>query len=252
MKKFLLAIILFSSVCNAQDTVSSAKKKHCHFFNFLKDTIRKRHFFVSVNGGLGIPTLDYGKYNGTSSLLLLNNYSHAEGYAVNGLHTNFTTGYFLIPQLALVAKAGLDISSIDDRIFDKVYPRYAFDGGFRIWQFMGGIITRFKIHKKTYVYAQEMAGIIYANFPTFSLSDTLGSYSIGLNNSISFACNFCVGFENVLTRTISWNYNFGYTFSEFKYPSRVFSVPGASFTYNQPVTMAYGSMQLTVGFLFHL
>ncbi len=248
MKKILVAIVLFSSMCQAQDTAVSVKKKHNGFINYLKDTTRKRNFFFSLNAGLGIPVLDYGSTDIYKSYVFYDT-NRVVGMAVNGFHFNITAGALFIPQIGIVVKAGMDISSIDERIFSLANPTWHYSGGYKMWQLTGGLIFRFKIAKRSHVFIQPMIGIIQANYPTYTINnDSLQLFKASFVSSVNTAFNISGGFENELNPTISWYYTLGYTYSRIEYTSYSFTIPSGP----MPLVMTFGSMQATVGFIFHL
>ena len=271
--KFILVIIftftfsLFTSMlCSAQDYYTPAQKPPPHpkaaAHKPFNDSLRQKPFFFALNAGVSFPILDFGAKDTTGNFMVLtnNNSTDAKGYATIGFHINAKGGYYLTPNFGLLAKVGLNHYGFDASSFNTTingYYYYIITGSYNVWQLMGGGFATMPVNSSLSLRGEIMVGGIISNFPDFS-ADIGGveTFSGSLAPAHDFAYSFSGGIEQVINETVSFTSSLSYTGALLSYPTSNYTLTSGtaskSFYQNYPIFMKYGSIDLSIGLLFHL
>lgn len=199
--------------------------------------------------------------------------TNGKGFANVGYHGNMSFGAVLSPPPGPVAfgicgKIGFDVNNFDEMTLNQLVNgayTYSVNGNYTIWQFMGGAFADFQLGRTTSVRIQGMAGLINANFPSFSIYNLpvppflpYLSWNFTLPDASDFAYSLSIDFEKGISKRTSIALTVSYTGAELSYPGLTYNFSGPylglppAYTQNTPVTMAYGSLDITIGILFHL
>lgn len=267
MKKALIILItlhlsLYTHVCSAQDTYRHAPPPGSIYAKY-KDTLHQKPFFFSFNAGLSAPLRQFASKDTSANFMILtnNNNSTAKGYAQMGYQGFVNGGIFLSQNLGLLAKIQYnyntyDVSSLNTTINGYYY--YTLNGNYNIWQFMGGGFFTFKLAHSTNVWVDAMAGDIIANYPSYTaLISGIETYSGTLSQAKDLAYSFSTSLEFVINQNASFLFTVSYTGAILSYPTStysetIYSIPSLPYTQYTPITMTYGSLDFSIGFLFHI
>ncbi len=260
---FLPMFILFTYWCQAQDyymprnPASSPKPQNYARF---KDSIPAKRYFIALNLGISIPLGGFGEKDTNQYFMIPTNTdsTHAKGFANVGFHINAKGGIFLSQNFGLLAKVGYSVNTFDANSLNSIingYYYYSVSGNYSIWQIMGGAFIRLPISDATSFRAEGMLGGIYANYPTASVSNSLETISFKLSNASDFAYSLSIGIEQEIDDNFSFTGGITYTGAELNYPTATYTYSGTvAGTYYQryPVSMSYGSLDFSIGLIYHL
>lgn len=269
MRRLLCAFILLASVCNGQDYYMPPVNHHPGHGNNWKDSIKKAAFFFSFDMGVSVPFKDYASRDTTRNFMIIGpDSTNGKGFANAGFHAGFSGGFFLTPNFGLCAKVAYNQNSFDETTLNLLVNgnySYSINDNYSIWQFMGGIFGNFQTGKSSSVWLQGMIGLINANFPSFSIYNLPQnlfppylSWNFTLSNASDFAWCVSASYEKAISENVSLLGTVCYTGSELVYPSLTYNLSGPyynlppPYTQNTPVTMSFGSLDFSVGLLFHL
>lgn len=267
MKKALIILItfhfsLFTSLCSAQDVYRHAPPPGSIYTKY-KDTLHQKAFFFSFNAGLSAPLRQFASKDTSNNFMSLisNNTSNAQGFAQMGYHASVKGGIFLSQNFGVLAKIQYNYNTYDvsalNTILNGAYY-YTINGNFNIWQFMGGGFFNAKLSRNLSVWVDGMAGDIIANYPSFTaLIGGLETYSGTVTPSKGLGYAFSTSLEAAINENVSFLFAISYTGAIFSYPTSSYSETIGSATslpYTQytPITMSYGSLDFSIGFLVHL
>jgi hypothetical protein len=232
------------------------------------DSLPKHAFFASLNFGISIPTGQFAAKDTVSYFMIPTNTdsTHAKGFANVGYHVNFTCGGYLTPNIGLVANLGYEHHSFDANTLNNIingYYYYSIDGNYNIYQFMGGGFLCLPLNDGTSNFKfQAMIGGIYANYPnsTVSVTVTKGktyqteNINFQLSNATDFAYSLGISFEQYITDNVSFTTGISYSGAELNYPNALYNYSGAftaSYYQRYPVSMSYGSFDISIGLAVH-
>jgi hypothetical protein len=258
MKRILFLLILFSSACMAQDYYYQPKPApYTRPHSAYKDSLHQRMFFLSINAGLSVPLRDYGSKDTAHNFMIIGpDSTNGKGFANIGFHGCIKGGIFLGPNYGLVGKLGLNYNTFDASTLNTIingYYYYTINGGFSIWQFMGGAFANFKLEDNQSIWLEGMIGAVDANFPSFTVTIYNLAFNFDLQNATDFAWSLDMGYEKEITDNVSFVANITYTASELIYPTQTYNkYYYGSYTQHTPVTMSFGSLDFSIGLLFHL
>ena len=233
MKNIVWIFVLVSSACLGQ------VPNHPNITP--KDTTPKKHFFISANYGINLPTDDYG----TASHMIAS--GGIQGYAKTGTHANITCAVTVSGNISLLLRAGFDMNSIDNSI-----TLYQYSGGFNILQIMGGISYQVAPSNNTLLRVQALVGYINANYPATTIIYQGLTETDSFQNATGLGYSMGVGFERKLNPTWGLVANLSYTAGYITYPSNSVSINGATVNESTATNMNYGSVEMTVGVALHL
>jgi hypothetical protein len=268
MRRIVCALILFSSVCSAQDYYMP-RVSHRPNDGSRKDSSKKTATFISLDFGFSIPLRDFGNKDTARNFMIIGpDSTHAKGFANVGFHGSATGGIYITPTFGVCGKIGYNENTFDESTLNLLVNgaySYTINGNYSIWQFMGGFFGNFQTRKNSWVWIQAMGGVINANFPSFSIYNLPTnlfpqyiSWNFTLPNATDFAYSLSIGYEISLSQNVSFLSTLTYTGSELVYPSLTYDLSGPyynlppPYTQNTPVTMSFGSLDFSVGLLFHL
>ncbi len=258
-KRFLFLFILWSSFCTAQDYVQTNRPNYTRPFQKYNDSLRKRNFFISVAFGIAYPTGEYGSKDTAHNFMIIGpDSTNAKGFANLGFHANISAGVFISKHVGVMGKFALDYNTFDvstlNAYVNGLNYQYTLNEPFYIKQYMLGLFGNFKTNPTTTIWLQGMAGLISANFPAFTVTINTYNFDFNLEDANVFAYSLGLGCEKMISHSTGFLFNLTYTGSELVYPTmsynRYYNPP--PYTQNTPVTMAFGSLDFTIGVVFHL
>jgi hypothetical protein len=274
MRRLLFAFILFASVCHGQDYYipPANHNPHAGYSNSRKDTLKKVTSFISFDLGVSIPLREYAEKTTTNNFMIIGTDStNGKGFANVGFHGSLCSGVFITPSFGACLKIVYNENSFDESSINTMVngiPNgnyiYSINGSYNIWQFMVGAFGNFQLGRTTSVWIQGMGGFIDANFPSFSIYNLPPnlfipylSWNFTLPDATDFAYSLSISFEKGLSQNVSLIGTASYSGAELVYPGISYNFTGPytnlpSYTQTTPVTMAYGSLDISVGLLFHL
>ena len=261
---FTFTLSLLTSVhCGAQDyymprnpapTIKQQPYRH------LKDSLPKRMYFISVNAGVSVPDGGFGEKDTTGFFMIPTNTdsTHAKGFANVGFHLNVKGGIYLSPTFGLLAKVGYSVHTYDANTLNNIingYYYYTVNGNYSIWQVMGGAFLNLPLNELTSIRLEGMLGGIYSNYPTASVSNSIETINFSLSNASDLAYSLSVSVEQVINDRTSFVAGITYTGATLSYPTATYTYTGlVTGTYYQryPISMSYGTIDFSIGMLFHL
>jgi len=270
MRRLLCVFMLFSSVCSAQDYYIPLSSHQLRHVSSYKDSLKKTSSFISFNLGISIPMQQYGEKTTSSNFMVIGpDSTNGKGFANVGFHGNMNGGIFITPSFGVCAKVAYNENTFDESTLNLLVSTtpstnctYTINGNYSIWQFMGGIFGNIQLGKTTSVWVQGMAGLINANFPSFSIYNLPNlnyvSWNFTLPNAYNLAYSLSLSFEKATSQNVSLLATLSYTGAELIYPSLTYNYSSPyyifppPYTQNTPVTMSFGSLDISVGLLFHL
>lgn len=265
IKRLLCILLLCSSLCSAQDYYMPRSPSHptgpMNRYT-AKDSLKRKNFFISFNAGVSIPLGDFGKKD-TNNLFIIPTNSdsvNAKGFANIGFHFNAKGGVFLTPNIGLLAKIGYSYTTFDANTLNNIingYYYYTIVGNYNILQVMGGGFANFPVSQNTSIWVEGMLGNITTGYPSISVSNGVYTIDISPSTANDLAYSFSFGLEQVINPTLSFMANLSYTGAEISYPTCDYTFIGYAtnpITVHQihPVTMSYGSIDISIGLMFHL
>lgn len=265
MKRIFCALILCSSLCKAQEYYvprSNYKPVHTHSW---KDSAHHVSFFFSFGAGVSVPMRDYGSRDTTRNFMVIGpDSTHGKGFANVGFHGNMSGGIFITPYMGFCVKLAYNQNTFDETTLNVLINgqyTYTINGDYDIWQFMGGVFGDFPLGKKSSLWVQGTIGLINANFPSFSIYNLPNlpylSWDFTLQNANSLAYSASLMYEQAISANVSIIATASYTGSELSYPFMTYEYSGPytnlppAYTQHTPVTMSFGSLDFSVGLLFH-
>ena len=246
-----LGLILFYSVCRAQDYYRPPVSHQPRHNNGWKDSV---------------PMRDFGSRDTTRNFMIIGpDSTNGKGFANVGFHASANGGIFITPNFGVSLKIGYNENTFDDATLNLLINGrydYTINNNYTIWQFMGGVFGNFPLGKKSSLWVNGMAGLINANFPSFSIYNMPNfpadvSWNFTLPNANDFAYSFSIAYEKPISENISFTGTVSYTGSELAYPSLSWSLTGPYtqlpiyYTQHYPVTMSFGTLDFAIGLLFH-
>jgi hypothetical protein len=255
--------LLTALLCGAQDyymprKAAPAPQQYPHF----KDSVPKKMYFISVNAGISVPLGGFGEKD-TNQFFMIptnNDSTHAKGFANVGFHINAKGGIYLSQNFGFLAKVGYSVQTFDANTLNNIingYYYYSISGNYSIWQVMGGAFISLPINESTFFRAEVMLGGIYANYPTATVSNSVESIKFSLSNASDFAYSLNAGIEQVINDNFSFIGSITYTGAELNYPTATYTylingVNVGTFYQRYPVSMSYGSLDFSIGLIYHL
>lgn len=264
---FALSSSLFT-YCKAQDYyVPSADHHHGHAHTW-KDSLHRISFFYSFDLGVSVPLRDFGSRDTTHNFMIYGpDSTHGKGFANTGFHGSMSGGVFITPYMGLCAKIGYNENTFDETMLNLLVSgqyAYSINDNYSIWQFMGGVFGDFPLGKKSSVWVQGMVGLINVNFPSFSIYNLpqnifppYVSWNFSFPNASDLAYSVSITYEKPISTNVSLTVTGSYTGSDLMYPTLSYTLTGPysglpiSHTQDTPVTMSFGSLDFSVGLLFH-
>jgi hypothetical protein len=270
MKKILLSAVLLFLLTRgkAQDYYIPRTNYHPKHIHTWKDSIPRITYFFSFDIGISIPMRDYGSRDTTHNFMIYGpDSTNGKGFANVGFHASVSAGIFITPSVGVCAKIANNVNTFDQSSLNLLVNgqySYAINDNYQIWQYMGGIFGNFHLGKKSSLWVQGMVGLINANFPSFSIYN-LPQKSFPPNLSWDFtfpdandlAYSLSLTYEKPISFNVSLIATATYTGSELIYPTFTYSFSGPytglpqPYTQNTPITMSFGSLDISVGMLFH-
>lgn len=266
MKKVFCALLLFSSLCNAQDYYIPHAMHRPGQNHKWSDTTSKITYFFSFDLGVSIPMRDYGSTDTTHNFMIYGpDSTHGKGFAKTGFYGSISGGAFITPNFGVCAKIAYNENTFDESMINLLVNgqyNYTINDHFVVWQFMGGAFADIRIGKRASVWVQGMAGLIHANFPSFSIYNAYFfppyiSWNFSLPNANDLAYSASLSYEQPISANVSVMLTASYTGAELVYPTLTYNLSGPyynlppPYTQHTPVTMSFGSMNLSAGLLFH-
>jgi hypothetical protein len=272
MKKIIFLFILFSSFCYGQDYYYPPTQYHSTPYAKPRDSLKGTAFFFSFDLGLSLPVRDYGSKDTARNFMIIGpDSTHGKGFANLGFHAHIEGGVFLSQNYGIAVKIAYNENSFDETTLNGIINGnydYAINSNYNIWQFMGGVFGNYQADKNSTLWVQGMVGVIEANFPSFTIynlpaSIAPPSLSISWNfsfpNATDFAYSLSIGYEKRISQNMSFITTLCYSGAELVYPALSYTLtspysttnPFFSHTQNTPVTMPFGSVDFSLGLLFH-
>ncbi len=227
-----------------------------------RDSLRFKKMFFSFNAGVAVPEGEYASRDTAKNFMILGppDSTDGKGFANIGFHFNLNGGIFITPHFGIIAKAAFDYNTFDEIALNSSLGSnlsYTIDESYHILQYMFGIFGRFNIDNTSFIWVQGTVGLINANFPSFTGTVIYNKqaylYTFSLDNANVFAYSLGFGLEKEIHGPLSFILNASYTGSELSYPTMTYNrYYTSSYTQNTPVTMSFGSIDITMGLLFHL
>jgi len=267
MKRILLAIVLFFMLTpgKAQEYYiprTNYKPVHSHSW---KDSVRHISFFFSFDAGVSIPMRDYSSHDTTHNFMIISpDTTHGKGFANVGFHGSLAGGVFITPYVGFCVKIAYNQNSFDETDLNLLINgryTYTINGDYSIWQFMGGVFGDFPLGKKSSLWVHGMIGLINVNFPSFSIYNLPGlpylSWDFTLQNANNLAYSVSLMYERTISTNVSIIGTAAYTGSQLSFPNPTYEFSGPyynlppPYTQHTPVTMSFGSLDFSVGLLFH-
>ncbi len=233
MKRTLLLFVLFSQACLGQVTN--------HPNTSAKDSVAKKHFFISINYGINLPTDNYGTATNTIAS------NQIQGYAKTGTHANVAGGVRVSGNISLLIKTGLDMNNSDNPVTNTQYS-----GGFKIWHVLCGVSYEVAPSQYTLLRVYALAGYMVANYPETTINVMGITETDAFKNSNSLGYSMGIGFERKFNTTWGLAANLAYSASYLTYPYYNVSINGTIVSQSSAISMLYGSAEITVGLVLHL
>lgn len=270
MRRLLCALILFSSVCYGQDYYIPRTSHQPRQGNSNRDSIKRTASFISFNLGVSVPLREYAQKTTTTNFMVIGpDSTNGKGFANTGFHGNMNGGVFITPSFGLCTNIAYNDNTFDESTLNALVSTtpstnctYTINGSYSIWQIMGGAFGNFQLGRTTTLWVQGMAGLINASFPSFSIYNLPNfpyvSWNFTLPNANAFAYSLNISFEKATSENVSLIATVSYTGAELSYPSLTYNYTSPYYTFpppytqHTPVTMAFGSLDISVGLLFHL
>ncbi len=230
--------------------------------NHFKDSLQRKSFFFAFNAGLSVPLRSFGSKDTAADFMIPTNSdsTHAKGFATVGFHIDAKAGYFLFPQFGLLAKISYNYNSFDANTLNNIingYYYYTVNGGYSIWQFMGGVFGNFQVSPVSSLWIEGMIGDIHANFPSFSVSDGYVTLTGRLADANNLAGSLSIGIDYTINDNVSFIGSLSYSGATLSYPTSYYTGSGkgyvtSSYTQIHAITMPYGNLDLSIGLIFKL
>ncbi len=254
MKRTLLLFVLFSQACLGQ---SELQPPTTH----VKNTVKLKRFIVSVNIGASSPYAGFGTKDTANFFMTQKDSNKVRGFANVGVHASADAGYFITAHLGVEGKVVFNYNTIDMEKFNSFLvphnhsPEVSFDGGYSIWQYMGGPFINFDTKDNTTICLKFMTGMLSINYPDFYITGPSNYFEIILPQVHTIAYSFTSDFEKRLSPLIGIKATIGYTGALVNYASFTYIYTGATsgrYSSPYPVSMSYGSLTFSAGLNFHL
>jgi opacity protein-like surface antigen len=274
MKRFIFLFILISSFCYGQDYYNPPPaRQNAVPYTRLKDTTSANNpWFFSFNLGLSVPVRDYGSKDTSHNFMIIGpDSTHGKGFANLGFHASINGGIFLSKNYGIAIKIAYNQNSFDETGLNTIINGnydYSINSSFFIWQFMGGVFGNYQVDRNSWFWVQGMVGVIHANFPSFSIYNLPAyvaptsldvSWNFTFPDASNFAYSLSAGYEKAISHNVSFITTLTYSGSELVYPglsynlTSPFTVTNPFYTHTQstPITMSFGSVDFSLGLIFH-
>lgn len=267
MKRILASAVLLLGLVSAraQDYYiprSNYKPVQSHSW---KDSVHHVSYFFSFDMGVSVPMRDYGSRDTTHNFMIISpDSTHGKGFANVGFHTTLAGGVFVTPYMGFCVKIAYNENTFDETTLNGlINGRYTYtvNGNYDIWQFMGGFFGDFPLSKKSSLWVKGMVGLINADFPSFSIYNIPGlpylSWDFTLQNANNLAYSLSLMYEQNISSNVSVIGTVSYSGAELNFPFMTYEFSGPytnlppPYTQHTPVTMSFGSLDFSVGLLFH-
>jgi hypothetical protein len=229
---------------------------------YSKDSLRPKAFFISVHAGVSIPVSAFGKKDTTANFMILTNTnsSNAVGFAKTGINLSAKGGYSISENFGVLAKVGYNYNAYDANTLNTILNGtyyYTLSGNYNIWQFMGGGFASYQPNPATTLRFEAMGGGIVANYPNFLASiGGVETLSGSLAQAHDFAYSFAICIDQAINQTVSFTGTISYTGALLTYPTSSYTLASGSvstsYVQHTPISMPYGSIDFSIGFMFHL
>lgn len=254
--------------CMAQDYYVPPSSYHPGRIHTWHDSTPRVSFFFSFDVGVSVPLRNYGSRDTTRNFMIYGpDSTHGKGFANTGFHGSISGGIFITPYMGFCVKIAYNQNTFDQSTLNLLVNGqyiYAINSDYTIWQFMGGVFGNLQVGKKSSLWVQGMAGLINANFPSFSIYNfPLNIFPPNISWNFTFpdandlAYSLSVSYEKPFSLNASFIATASYTGSELIYPTFTYNLSGPysnlppPHTQHTPMTMSFGSLDFSVGLLFH-
>ncbi|HXB11052.1 MAG TPA: outer membrane beta-barrel protein [Bacteroidia bacterium] len=227
-----------------------------------KSDDKKLTFGVSI--GAAIPLSAYGSKNTDTTQAAHNDSTHREnGYASSGFHFDVTAGYRFTNNIGAMILIGGNMNSFDATTYSTVNdvksPATYTSTSYYVGQYLIGPFVSFPAGDKLRIDIRVLVGLMMANTPTGTTTETIGSQTAtGVysgNGGSGFGYQFGAGIRYNFTDMIGLLVNVDYAGSTLSYTGYSYKQTSPYFNYTVTnttlkATMALGLITTAVGVSF--
>lgn len=147
-------------------------------------------FTFGIDGGLSIPSSDYGSSSANAS----SSGGTVNGYAKLGSCFDGYVGYKFIPILGVMAQYGMNNNSYDAGKLNSSGVTVTASGGDKISEYLIGPYLSIKL-ANIKIEAKLLGGLVSSNYPTLTENTNIGGVTSSVVNSFSTgnAFGYCAG-----------------------------------------------------------
>jgi hypothetical protein len=143
-------------------------------------------FTIGIDGGLSIPSGDYGSSSASAS----SSGGTINGYAKLGSCFDGYVGFKFIPVIGVMAQYGMNNNSYDVGKLNSSGVTVTTSGGDRITEYLIGPYLSIKL-AKIKIEAKLLGGLVTNNYPTLTFDNAAGSVKDAFQNGSGFG--YCAG-----------------------------------------------------------
>lgn len=207
----------------------------------------KAQFTFGVDGGLSVPSSNYGSTS--ASVSSYNSGGSINGYAKVGSCYDAYAGFKFIPLIGVMAQYGVNNNAYDVAKLNSSGSSFTTSGGDKIASYLIGPYFSIKL-ANIKLEAKLLGGIVSSSYPTITGSTTFNGVSYSVVNSFSNGSNFgyCAGakIKFMVAKIVGIGVGVDYLASDASFKG-VSSTTYNSQTLDNNYKMSVGIFQATLG-----